>query len=58
MTFPGTTRNPFTGFGPWLRIDYVWADEAFVIAGFDTEEDRAAQHRAVAATLRFRIADG
>lgn len=54
FTFPGTTRNPLSLGGPWLRIDYIFADPAWEVLDATTEPDRASQHRAVAATLRLK----
>ncbi|MBA2594298.1 MAG: endonuclease/exonuclease/phosphatase family protein [Gammaproteobacteria bacterium] len=27
LTFPGATLNPLSLFGPWLRIDYIFASK-------------------------------
>lgn len=52
-SFPGTTRNPLSLGGPWMRIDYIfskgWHTEASVV-----EKSRPSQHRAVAARLRLK----
>lgn len=54
-TFPGTTRNPLSLGGPWMRIDYLFADEAhWEVEWCLTEPDRPSQHRAVAAQFRLR----
>lgn len=52
-TFPGTSRNPLSGGGPWMRIDYLFCDEHWETVWCITEPDRPSQHRAVAA--RFRL---
>lgn len=52
-TFPGTSRNPLSGGGPWMRIDYLFCDEHWETIWCITEPDRPSQHRAVAA--RFRL---
>lgn len=48
-SFPGTTRNPLSLGGPWMRIDHVFCDEHWKPAWCITEPDRPSQHRAVAA---------
>jgi endonuclease/exonuclease/phosphatase family metal-dependent hydrolase len=54
FTFPGTTGNPLALGGPWLRIDYVFADKShWSINSSLAESDRASQHRATAAELHF-----
>ena len=56
-TFPGTTRNPLSGGGPWMRIDYLFCDrETWETRWCLTEEERPSQHRAVAAQFRLREA--
>lgn len=46
FTFPGTTRNPLSLGGPWLRIDYVAADRNhWKVRYAKTEPDRPSQHR-------------
>jgi endonuclease/exonuclease/phosphatase family metal-dependent hydrolase len=57
FTFPGTTRNPFTGFGPWLRVDYIFCSPEWKVLYCRTEPDRRSQHRAVAARLVLRGAE-
>ena len=51
FTFPGVTRNPLTGFGPWLRLDYILCDDALRPYYAKTEPASRAQHRAVVAGL-------
>lgn len=48
-TFPGTTRNPLSRGGPWMRIDYLFCNDAWEPVWCITEPDRPSQHRAVAA---------
>lgn len=55
LTFPGYTSNPLTLFGPWLRIDYLFAGRGCRPVSCQTERERKSQHRAVAA--RFEFAD-
>jgi len=51
FTFPGTTHNPLALFGPWMRIDYVFAGKDWNVINFATEEGRRSQHQAAVATL-------
>ena len=51
FSFPGTTHNPLTLGGPWLRIDYVFASRQWKVQKCITERDRPSQHRAVVAEL-------
>ncbi len=52
FTFPGSTHNPLSLGGPWMRIDYIWSNRAMGgVAGSVAEEGRASQHRAVAAVI-------
>lgn len=53
-SFPGTTRNPLSRGGPWVRIDYILASKDWKIIGSVTEESRPSQHRAVATTMSLR----
>ena len=53
FTIPGTTHNPLSLGGPWLRIDYVFYDHRWKAVECVTENDRASKHRAVTARLRF-----
>jgi len=54
LTFPGTTRNPLAGFGPWLRLDYLFASVG--IRPLDTwvEPRGPAQHLAVVGRFEIR----
>ena len=54
FTFPGTTRNPLSLGGPWMRIDYLFCDESWRTAWCVTEADRPSQHRAVAAKFEIQ----
>lgn len=49
FTFPGITRNPFSFFGPSLRIDHVYANEDLRPVGCAVEPRRHTQHLAIAA---------
>ena len=53
FTFPGFTRNPVSFFGPWLRIDYLFANREWTPLTCQTEPHRPSQHRCVAA--RFAL---
>jgi len=53
-TFPGVTRNPLSGGGPWMRIDYIFSSDDWKTHRCITESDRPSQHRALAATLELR----
>ena len=49
LTFPGETRNPATFFGPWLRLDFVFAGRGWEPVFCNPESGRKSQHRAVVA---------
>lgn len=51
FTFPGKTRNPLALFGPWLRLDYVFAGPHWQPIRCRVERRRPSQHRAVSASL-------
>jgi len=53
-TFPGTTRNPLSLGGPWMRIDYLFCNSRWETSWCITERDRPSQHRALAAQFRIR----
>ena len=57
FTFPGTTRNPLTLFGPWLRLDHVFSSRHWRPIYSRVEPRRKAQHRAMVARFEF-LADG
>lgn len=52
-TFPGTTINPLSLFGPWIRIDYIFAGKGFTPIYAKVEPHRKSQHRAVVAGLKY-----
>lgn len=49
FTFPGSTRNPLTLRGPWLRIDYAFAGRGWKPIFSQPEPGRLSQHCALAA---------
>jgi len=53
FSFPGFTRDPFTLFGPWLRLDQVWSGPQLRPLYCAAEPDRKSQHRAVVARFEF-----
>ncbi len=55
LTFPGLAlrANPLTIFGPWLRIDYIFADKTQRPIYCRVEPRQSAQHRAVAAMFEM-----
>ena len=53
FTFPGSTRNPLSLGGPWMRIDYIFCSSHWRPAASLVEPNRRSQHRALAARLRF-----
>ncbi len=52
-TIPGETFNPLSLFGPWMRIDYIFAGKGFIPAYSKVEPRRKSQHMAVVAGLKF-----
>lgn len=54
LTFPGFTRNPFTGFGPWMRLDQIFSNEQLVPVACKAEPGRRSQHRAMVATFELK----
>jgi endonuclease/exonuclease/phosphatase family metal-dependent hydrolase len=52
FTLPGSTRNPLTAFGPWMRIDYLFAGPGLKPVYARVESDRKSQHRAVVAKFK------
>ena len=58
LSFPGSTHNPLSAGGPWLRIDYLFSRgrDPWSLEQCVTEPDRASQHRAVAARWTWRNA--
>ena len=53
LTFPGSTRNPISLFGPWLRLDYFFVGRGWRVTECRPEEGRKSQHKAVLA--RFEL---
>jgi vancomycin resistance protein VanJ len=53
FTFPGQTRNPFSLFGPYLRIDYIYSNKYIIPDGSLVEMARVSQHRAIAASFNL-----
>lgn len=49
LTFPGSTRNPISLHGPWLRIDYAFAGTGWRPLECRPETGRGSQHCAVMA---------
>ena len=47
LTFPGATLNPLSLFGPWLRIDYQFADAHWQVDFCHVEPRKLAKHLAV-----------
>ncbi len=54
FSFPGVTRNPLSLRQPWMRIDYIFANDDWGIVQSIAEPDRPSQHRAVAALLHLK----
>lgn len=51
FTFPGTSRNPLTLFGPWLRLDYILCNRGLRPLSAEVEPASRAQHRALVADV-------
>jgi len=49
LTFPGSTHNPVSFYGPWLRIDYFFAGRGWNVSECRPEPGRKSQHKAVLA---------
>ena len=47
LTFPGSTHNPISFFGPWLRIDYFFTGRGWQVTECHPEPGRKSQHKAV-----------
>jgi endonuclease/exonuclease/phosphatase (EEP) superfamily protein YafD len=47
LSFPGTTHNPIALFGPWLRIDYLFAGHGWHATECRPEPGQKSQHKAV-----------
>jgi len=56
LTFPGVTHNPMSLFGPWLRLDYLFASAEIRPLECWVEPGEPAQHRAIVARLEMRAA--
>lgn len=52
LTFPGFTHNPLTGFGPWMRLDQLFAGKGWEPVYSQAEPRRRSQHRAMMAVFR------
>ena len=53
-TFPGTTRNPLSLGGPWMRVDHIFFDSDWRALESLTESERPSQHRAVFSALELK----
>jgi endonuclease/exonuclease/phosphatase (EEP) superfamily protein YafD len=51
FTLPGTSTNPLSLFGPWLRLDYIMASGQWHCLESAVEPSNPSQHRALAATF-------
>lgn len=47
LTFPGSTHNPISFFGPWLRIDYFFTGKGWRVTECRPEPGGKSQHKAV-----------
>ncbi len=54
LTFPGSTRNPVSFFGPWLRLDYFFVGRGWEVIECRPEPGRKSQHKAVLARFEPR----
>jgi endonuclease/exonuclease/phosphatase (EEP) superfamily protein YafD len=54
LTFPGSTHNPISFFGPWLRIDYFFAGHGWNVLECRPEPGGKSQHKAVFARFEPR----
>lgn len=54
LTFPGSTHNPISLFGPWLRIDYFFTGRGWRVTECRPEPGRKSQHKAVFARFEPR----
>jgi vancomycin resistance protein VanJ len=52
LTFPGSTRNPLAGFGPWLRLDYFFTGRGWRAVECRPEAGTKSQHKAVMARFQ------
>jgi endonuclease/exonuclease/phosphatase (EEP) superfamily protein YafD len=51
LTFPGSTHNPVSLYGPWLRLDYFFTGRGWKATECRPEPGRKSQHKAVLARL-------
>jgi endonuclease/exonuclease/phosphatase (EEP) superfamily protein YafD len=49
LTFPGSTHNPLSFYGPWLRLDYFFVGHGWKAVECRPEPGRKSQHKAVLA---------
>lgn len=54
FTFPGSSRNPLSGFGPWLRLDQVFVSHQWTCLSSVVEPSNPSQHRALAVTISLK----
>ena len=54
FTFPGSSWNPLSLFGPWLRIDYIFSGPTWQPTDCVIEPRAPAQHLAVAAGFKSK----
>jgi len=47
LSFPGSTHNPVSFYGPWLRIDYFFAGRGWQVTECRPEPGGKSQHKAV-----------
>lgn len=57
FTLPGVSLNPLSFFGPWLRLDYIFAGASFKTLDCRVEGRQPAQHRALVARFERRAND-
>lgn len=56
LTFPGTTRNPLSLFGPWLRIDYIFTSKDWGPVRSRIESTQDAEHLALLGEFELKDA--
>lgn len=54
FTFPSTTKNPLSFFGPWLRLDYLFAGKGWRPISSRVESRQPGQHRGVMAEFELQ----
>jgi hypothetical protein len=52
LTFPGSTHNPISFFGPWLRLDYFFTGHGWRVVECRPEPGFKSQHKAVFARFQ------